>query len=172
MHHVVRRTTGAIRSLVLALALAGGAVLVLRPDGRSVEGRVHVVDGDTIRLGDARIRLKGIDAPELQQSCTRSGRSYSCGDTARLALIDLVAGAPVLCRTAGRDRYRRILARCTVHGSDIGARMVAEGWAVSYGPDYEREQARAAARRLGLWSGEFDRPQDWRRRNRHQAAML
>jgi endonuclease YncB( thermonuclease family) len=158
-----RRSGSGGISLVLALALAGGAIWVLKPNDRSLDGRVHVVDGDTIHLNEAKIRLKGIDAPEMEQSCRRSGRSYACGDVARRALIDLVSGSQVQCRASGRDRYQRILARCTVNGRDVGARMVEDGWAVSYGRDYEAEEARAADRGAGLWSGEFERPQDWRR---------
>ena len=160
-----RRRSGrsGITSLVVALALAGGAGLVLKPSGRSLEGRAQVTDGDTIRIGEARIRLKGIDAPEMEQRCSRAGRSYACGETARRALIDLVSGETVRCRAAGRDRYRRILAQCTVNGKDIGTQMVESGWAVSYGRDYDAEEAHAQERRVGLWEGEFERPQDWRR---------
>jgi endonuclease YncB( thermonuclease family) len=154
--------SGAI-SLVLALALAAGAMMLFRTSDRSLGGRVHVVDGDTIHLNEAKIRLKGIDAPEMDQSCLRSGRSYPCGNAARRALIDLVSGSPVQCRASGRDRYQRVLARCTVNGRDIGARMVEEGWAVSYGRDYETEEARASRRGAGIWAGEFERPQEWRR---------
>ncbi|WP_230531824.1 thermonuclease family protein [Microvirga roseola] len=153
-----------ISSLVFALTLAGGAALVLKPKGRTLEGRAHVVDGDTIRLGDAKIRLKGIDAPEMEQICSRSGHAYECGETSRKALIAMVSGETVRCRAAGRDRYRRILARCTVNGSDVGARMVEQGWALSYGRDYDLEETRARERAVGLWAGEFERPQDWRRR--------
>lgn len=159
-----RRPRGSgLPSLVVALALAAGSILVLKPHDRGLEGRARVTDGDTIRLGDDRIRLKGIDAPEMDQSCSRDGRSYRCGDTARRALVDMVAGATVQCRSSGRDRYRRILARCTVNGSDIGARMVEEGWAVSYGRDYERQERQARDRGLGIWAGPFERPQEWRR---------
>ncbi len=162
-----RRRSGpsGIASLIAALALAGGAGLVLKPSGRTLEGRAQVTDGDTIRIGEARIRLKGIDAPEMEQRCSRSGRSYACGETARRALIDLVSDETVRCRAAGRDRYRRILARCTVNGNDIGTAMVENGWAVSYGRDYDAEEARARSRAAGLWQGEFERPQDWRRQN-------
>ncbi|SCX95533.1 thermonuclease family protein [Microvirga guangxiensis] len=152
-----------LQSLVIALALAAGSVVVLKPNERSLEGRAQVTDGDTIRIGEARIRLKGIDAPEMEQTCSRAGRSYRCGDMARRALIDMVSGENVQCRAAGRDRYQRILARCTVKGSDIGARMVEDGWAVSYGRDYDLQEMRAQSRSVGLWSGEFERPQDWRR---------
>jgi endonuclease YncB( thermonuclease family) len=159
-----RRSGGSgIQSLIIALALAGGAGLVLKPNSRSLEGRAQVTDGDTIRIGDARIRLKGIDAPEMEQTCSRAGRSYRCGEVARRALIDLVSGENVQCRAAGRDRYQRVLARCTVKGSDIGAHMVEEGWAVSYGRDYDLQEMRAQGRSAGLWAGEFERPQEWRR---------
>ena len=150
-------------SLVLALAFAGGAVFLFKPDSPSLEGRDHVVDGDTIHLDEAKIRLKGIDAPEMAQSCLRAGRSYACGDQARQALIELVSGSRVQCRASGRDRYQRVLARCTVNGTDIGTRMVESGWAVSYGRDYSSEESRAQSRSAGLWEGEFERPQDWRR---------
>jgi len=158
-----RSRFGGAQSLVVALALAGGAVVALKPSERALEGRAHVVDGDTINLNDIKIRLKGIDAPEMEQTCSRSGRSYSCGDVARRALIALVSGQIVQCRASGHDRYQRVLARCTVQGNDIGARMVEEGWALSYGRDYESEEARARSRSAGLWSGEFERPQDWRK---------
>jgi endonuclease YncB( thermonuclease family) len=155
-----------ITSLVLALALAGGVWLVLKPSGRALEGRAQVTDGDTIRIGETRIRLKGVDAPEMEQRCSRSGRSYACGETARQALIGLVSGETVRCRASGRDRYKRVLARCTVDGRDIGAQLVEAGWAVSYGRDYDSEEARAQRRSAGLWEGDFERPQAWRRQHR------
>jgi endonuclease YncB( thermonuclease family) len=162
-----RSRSSGITSLVIALALAGGAGLVLKPSGRTLEGRAQITDGDTIRIGEARIGLKGIDAPEMGQRCSRSGRSYACGETSRRFLIDLVSGENVRCRATGRDRYQRILARCSVHGRDIGARMVEDGWAVSYGRDYDLEETRARHRAAGLWEGELERPQDWRRQHAH-----
>jgi endonuclease YncB( thermonuclease family) len=158
-----RSKASGIQSLVIALALAAGAGFALKPNDRALEGRARVTDGDTIRIGDARIRLKGIDAPEMEQICTRAGRTYPCGETARRALIDIVGGENVQCRSSGRDRYKRILARCTVKGDDIGTRMVEEGWAVSYGRDYALQETRAQSRGVGLWAGEFERPREWRR---------
>lgn len=159
-----RRSGGSgLPSLVIALALAAGSVIALKPGSRTLEGRASITDGDTIRIGGTRIRLKGIDAPEMKQTCSRSGRTYRCGDAARRALVDIVSGESVQCRSSGRDRYRRVLARCSVKGSDIGVRMVEEGWAVSYGRDYDLQETRARSRAAGLWAGEFERPQEWRR---------
>ncbi len=158
-----RSKASGLQSLIIALVLAGGSAIVLKPNERGLEGRAQVTDGDTIRIGETRIRIKGIDAPEMEQTCSRARGSYRCGEVARRALIDMVSGENVQCRAAGRDRYQRILARCTVKGRDIGARMVEEGWAVSYGRDYDLQEMQAQSRRMGLWSGEFERPQNWRR---------
>ena len=51
-----------------------------------VEGTAFVIDGDTIEINEERIRLHGIDAPELAQRCTEGGHLYPCG-------LDSVAGA-------------------------------------------------------------------------------
>src|SRR5690606_18683415 len=156
---------GGLSSLILALTIVAAAWAMFKPNGRSLEGRAFVVDGDTIRIGDTRLRLKGIDAPEMGQTCRREARSYACGEAAREALIRLVGNRIVQCRASGRDRYQRVLAFCTVNGQDINARMVEEGWAVTYGREYEVEEARAQAAAIGLWAGEFERPQEWRRRS-------
>jgi endonuclease YncB( thermonuclease family) len=149
-------------ALLLTLALALAVGLFLRPEGRVVRGEARVTDGDSLRLGATVIRLKGLDAPELAQTCTRSGQSYPCGRIAREALMQLIAEGPVTCRVVGRDRYRRSLARCSVGGRDIGERLVSAGIAVAYG-DYEREEAIARAQSAGLWAGSFDLPSQWRK---------
>ena len=160
-----RSSWSGLSSLFIALALAAAAWSFLKPSGRLLEGQAHATDGDTIRIGENRLRLMGIDAPELRQTCVRAGRPYSCGETAREVLIGMIQRGQVQCRSSGRDRYKRLLVRCTADGRDINAAMVEEGWAVSYGRDYETEEARARRRSAGLWAGEFDRPQDWRRQN-------
>lgn len=86
-----------------------------------------VTDGDTIRCGDERIRLKGIDAPELFSPKCREERRLA--ERARGRLAELVGGVELRVDRAGRDRYRRTLA--TVYGpqGDVGAVLVAEGLA-------------------------------------------
>jgi endonuclease YncB( thermonuclease family) len=152
-------------SLVLALALAFAAAVLLKPSERRVEGQVQVIDGDSLRVSGKDLRLKGIDAPEMRQTCVRASRPYRCGEVARAALLRHIAQRPLQCRVAGHDRYRRGLARCFVDSGDIGAWLVAEGFAVAYG-GYEAEEARARSRGAGLWAGEFERPDLWRRSRR------
>lgn len=147
--------------ILLVGALVVSAAILMKPTGRLQEGAAHVVDGDSLRIDTADIRLKGIDAPELQQSCQRAGQSYRCGEAARAALAGRIARQPVRCVVSGRDRYGRDLARCTIAGEDLGAWMVRAGWAVGYG-DYAAEEGQARVRQAGLWSGTFERPSDWR----------
>ncbi len=132
----------------------------------SVTGRPRVGDGDGLVFDDARVRISGIDAPEMAQSCDiAAGRRNACGDEARRHLEGLIAGRSVTCTWSRLDKYRRRLGRCTVGDLDLGAAMVRDGWAVAYGA-YEAEEAEARTARRGIWSGRFEWPEDWRREHR------
>ena len=75
--------------LAFAPGLAGPA------RGEAVSGFARAVDGDTLEVGGARVRLHGVDAPESAQECTDArGRAYACGRAAarRLAALDHLAG--------------------------------------------------------------------------------
>ncbi|OJF93464.1 hypothetical protein AX760_05565 [Pararhizobium antarcticum] len=126
-----------------------------------VEGEARVVDGDTLVVSDMRVRLIGMDAPELAQTCLRAAGPWRCGSVARDRLLEMVGAGDVQCRLRGEDRYGRSLGRCTVGPLDLGATMVREGQAVAFG-DYEPEEEAARRQKRGLWSGTFDRPRIWR----------
>ena len=70
----------------------------------------RVTDGDTIRCGSERIRLLGIDAPELPGHC-RPGRDCAPGDpyASSRSLLDAV-GIEMTIERVGEDRYGRVLA--------------------------------------------------------------
>ncbi|MDO1560125.1 thermonuclease family protein [Brevundimonas sp. 2R-24] len=130
-----------------------------------VSGSAYVIDGDTLRIGDERIRLHGIDAPELRQTCG----PLACGAESRARLVAIIGRRPVNCTGRSRDRYRRIIATCRVAGRDIAGALVGEGWAlayVRYSRDYLTEETRARRQRLGMWTTEFVPPEDWRRGRR------
>jgi endonuclease YncB( thermonuclease family) len=147
------------------LAILGLLVLLAarldRTETRVLEDRAIVNDGDTITLGFERIRLRGIDAPEFNQTCGKAGVDYSCGRRAREALVGLVAGRAVSCAGRERDKYDRLLAICTAGGMELNRSMVEAGWAVAYG-DYHAEEEAAHDKGVGLWAGSFERPRDWR----------
>ena len=135
-----------------------------------ITGTVKVTDGDTIRIGDMRIRLWGIDAPERRQTCQgRNGDVYECGRDSAAVLTELTRGRQVECMERDRDRYGRIVAVCRAGAVELNAAMVRRGWAVGYKQfskdHYSKEQAEAQHKGLGIWSGRFEMPWDWRRRN-------
>jgi endonuclease YncB( thermonuclease family) len=129
-----------------------------------------VVDGDTIRLNGTRIRLEGIDAPEIDQICLNSkAQRWTCGIEACDQLKRYADGKRWICKGDHTDRYGRVLASCNVEGTDIQRWLVQNGWALSftrYSHEYDAEQDAARAAKAGLWSGAFIAPWDWRHRAR------
>ncbi|MHC5230546.1 thermonuclease family protein [Brucella sp. LJL56] len=133
----------------------------------SLNGPVYVIDGDTVVLGKIHIRLKGIDAPEMQQQCVRAGSAYDCGKEARNILRSRIGRSSIRCEAEGRDQYNRDLARCYLGETDLNRWMVEQGWAVSYG-DYRREERDARSNRRGIWAGQFEQPSLWRKEHRNE----
>ncbi len=134
-----------------------------------VSGKARVVDGDTIRIAGERIRLHGIDAPESGEGCFDNSKRWRCGQQAARALADRIGGRSVTCRERDRDRYRRIVAVCTVSGINLNQWMVAEGWAMAYrrfSHDYVADERSAQRSGKGIWRSAFVPPWDWRRGTR------
>ncbi|MGU3398684.1 thermonuclease family protein [Brucellaceae bacterium D45D] len=128
----------------------------------SFQGRPRVIDGDTVIIEDVRVRLAGIDAPEMTQSCERDGAAYECGKEARNMLRRRIGGEPIRCDGHEKDMYGRMLARCYLGDTDLNGWMVQQGWAVAYG-DYRKEEVEAHANRRGVWAGPFEQPSSWRK---------
>lgn len=155
----------ALRMALTAILAAASAYLVQRSvlsPRNEVSGQARVIDGDSLTIGSRQVRIKGIDAPEGRQVCTRDGREWACGEAAADALRALVAGKSVTCRIESDDRFRRGLGHCFAGRINLGEAMVESGFAVGYG-EYLTEEQDARAARRGLWSGTFERPRDWRR---------
>jgi len=101
----------------------------------------YVVDGDTIRCGDRRVRLARIDAPELPGHCARN-RHCAPGDgkASKAALVRMIGGRTLTCQPVPAsprgvsvyDRWGRMVARCRVNGRDVGQAMIAGGWAIRW----------------------------------------
>jgi endonuclease YncB( thermonuclease family) len=73
-----------------------------------------MIDGDTIEIAGESIRFHGIDAPESRQLCGLGGEPWQSGKDAANALADWIGRRPVTCEELDRDRYDRIVARCSV----------------------------------------------------------
>lgn len=143
--------------VALAYALFAGAQPIY---GTAVAG-----DGDSLTVNGQRVRLFGIDAPEFDQSCTRSGTRWACGQEASVQLAKLVTGREVRCTPTGVDDFGRTLARCTAGSVDVNRTMVALGYAVAfrrYSQDYVSAEETARNNRRGMWAGTFQMPSEAR----------
>ncbi len=152
-----------MRALTITLCLLATPTLA------DVAGTASVIDGDTIEVHGQRIRLHGIDAPESRQLCRLDGKPWQCGKDAANVLADKIERRLVTCEDLGRDRYARIIARCTIAGEDLGEWLVLQGLALAYrrySLDYVDQEADAQAARRGIWAGEFVKPWAWRRGKR------
>lgn len=129
----------------------------------------RITDGDGIvcnRIG--RVRLIGIDTPEMNQRPFGEQAAAALGEMIRVGSI--VQLEPDV---EARDRYGRVLAYVWVGGAMANWRMVREGWAVllTYQPNVQYVEAftdavrRAREEKRGLWAtGGFDcSPADHRR---------
>jgi endonuclease YncB( thermonuclease family) len=151
-----------MRRGLLALALVAPAPPA---SAEVVLGTAEVIDGDTLEVDQRRIRLFGIDAPELSQVCDRNGASWACGEASAERLRSLIADYRVTCEGYEVDIYRRLLATCSLNGVSLNRTMVAEGWATAfrrYSDDYVADEARARASKLALWSSNFVPPEEHR----------
>ncbi|MCS7001178.1 MAG: thermonuclease family protein [Candidatus Kapabacteria bacterium] len=129
-----------ISGLISLYALWGGSLS--EPAG-SYTASARALDGDTLALADGRrVRLWGIDAPELSQPY---------GIAARECLASLARG-PITISPTSRDVYGRAIARVMAGDVDVSRALVARGCAWATAAEYAPLQARAAAERIGLWA--------------------
>ena len=154
--------------LRIALTLAIVLLTLPSPAHADITGKPRIIDGDTIHINNTKIRLHGIDAPEMKQTCrTSKGEEQQCGRLAKQAFERLVRDQEVICKGDKRDRYKRLIAVCYVGPFNINEQMVTDGWAMAYrkySKDYVRAEEFAKSRREALWRGTFDPPWEWRKR--------
>lgn len=153
-----------------AIVLAAGAPSSHAGSGKILQGMARVIDGDTISLEGRTLRLHGVDAPELGQTCSIKGRAYDCGEISRSALMDLTAGTPVACRLLEQAKVSDTqppgnVARCKAGGYDLSEGMAYTGWALAdraVTTRYLSLEKNAQAKKRGMWKGAFVTPWDWR----------
>ncbi len=81
---------------------------------------IHIIDGDTLRMGPERIRLRSIDTPEL---------SEPGGQAARQRLEQLLKEGPIRIVPHGQDVYGRTVADVFVNGKNVAEVLRSEGFA-------------------------------------------
>ena len=143
-----------IAAIVSAVAVATAPLCPVTDAAGRPAWKVQAVnDGDTVTCIDTagrtvRIRLVGIDAPELDQPA---------GGQARSALAGKLAAGVVRVEGDARDQHGRLLGTLWIDARDVNREMVADGWAwafTGFADDDDLLAAESAARhaRRGLWA--------------------
>ena len=152
----------------------------LHSQEKFISGKAKIIDGDSIRIGKHRIRLLGIDAPEMKQLCKdKNNKDYACGHVSKNFLISFIDDVKKLrnlkelfCYYSEFDKYNRVLGECFVGPKriyNLNQAMVISGHAVAYlrySGKYLKDQEEAMIKKEGMWSGEFILPEEWRKKNK------
>lgn len=127
------------------------------PGGRDVVV-TSITDGDTLRAGDERVRLIGIDTPEVSGGVECYGREAT---EALARLVPVGSTVRLVADVEPRDRYGRTLAYVyRLDGEHVNLAMARDGYAVplTVPPNVAHSDAFAAAAAeareagRGLWS--------------------
>lgn len=124
----------------VALVLAVPALLIAAGHFRAPAGptapmvavessALYAVDGDTLDLHGERIRIEGVDTPEMAGACPAE---IEAAHAARNHLARLIALGPITVQRLGQDRYGRTLARVFWRGDDVARLMIAQGHGRAY----------------------------------------
>jgi endonuclease YncB( thermonuclease family) len=152
-----------VACLTISLWPAGSA------EANEIRGSVQVVDGDTIKVAGKTIHLFGVDAPEIDQQCRIYQLDWPCGARAVVILERLIAEKPVRCEIVGQDENSAanlLQAHCfNFENVNLNAAIIGAGMAVPLLKQTRRYVTAgysAQIQRLGLWSGRFILPLQWR----------
>ncbi len=132
-------------------------------------GKIKVVDGDSITVGDKEVRLIGIDAPEFHQNCSdANNQTYSCGKISKAFLIMIAQDKEAKCLYNQKDIYNRFLGQCFIDDLVINNEILKNGMAVIYdftiaSADEIALENYAKEEKFGIWQGSFQLPKDYRK---------
>ena len=146
--------------------LLGILVLGLLTCNISFAVNLKIIDGDTIVLDGEKIRLPGIDTPELKQTCMEDNQEVGCGMSAKMLLAEKIGNAIPECISEGKDVYKRTLAECFVNGESLSKFLVRSGYAFAYrkySTKFIKDEEFAKANKLGMWVMTFQYPWDFRK---------
>jgi len=140
---------------------------------------VRVYDGDSLTASghdiEIKVRLVGIDAPELKRGKHKPGQPF--GQKAKRFLVAMVLNKQVFIKGYGTGRNNRILGVVYVGRKNVNLELIKSGFAEVYrgrpprGFDlspYLTAEARAKSQRRGMWSqgDKYISPNDWRKLQR------
>lgn len=93
-----------------------------------ISGSARVIDADTLEVAGKRIRLGGIDAPEMSERCRDArDKAWRCGVWATERAREMLAGQWLTCLDLGERTYDRVVGRCYLRGRDLAVALIEAG---------------------------------------------
>ena len=143
----------------LSLSLSSFVILILfnilfvySSEKNIVKGRAIIIDGDTIKINNEKIRFGGIDAPErgiVGHKLSKEKLKKKIGNN----LINCI-------REKNKDYWKRTVAECFINDESLSSFMVINGYACDYvkysKKKYAKEQQYAKTKKLGIWNMKFN----------------
>lgn len=124
-----------------------------KPTTQTLKGKCYVIDGDTVVISGTKIRIGGIDAPEL---------NHPYGKSSKFALIKMCKGKVITAIVREEMSYDRVVASCYLpDGTDVAEKLVEQGLALDWArfsggayrhlepPDARKKLWRADAKQKG-----------------------
>ena len=147
---------------------------------KTIYGKPKIIDGDTVHINNKKIRLHAIDAPEINQTCSKDKFIWNCGIESKNFLKKIIDEDKIMCKSNGVDKYKRYIGICYKWENnflwrksneviDLNREMVLKGWAIAYryySLDYIKEEEIAKNNRDGIWIGKFEEPYLFRKSNK------
>ena len=143
---------------------------------KEISGNAKIIDGDTIKINSKKIRLHGIDAPEVKQMCKKPyltiifftfTKDYPCGKISTQKLQKKINNKVITCKILDVDRYKRFIGECYKRNLNLNSWLVSNGYAVAYrkySKKYISNEINAKNEKKGLWQGKFEMPWEFRRK--------
>jgi endonuclease YncB( thermonuclease family) len=142
------------------ILLAGAIILFLLFEAgvaaaEEIRGDAQVISGNEMVVGDKSVRLFGIAAPGLDDTCKVNDANIKCGIVAWGELIKLADGQYVSCDVETVSDTKQPYATCYISETDLNEALVRAGWAKAVLQQTDRyavDQADAKESRRGLWA--------------------
>ena len=83
-------------------------------NANQIIGTPYIVDGDTIKINNFKIRFFGIDAPEIKQTCMLNNIEWECGKESKNFLINIIDNENIRCEVLNKDMYKRLICECFI----------------------------------------------------------
>lgn len=139
--------------LIDAIAWVLVSALIVAAGMSSAHGQLRVLDGDTFDAGGERIRIRGVDTPEMR------GPERELAQAAKGELERLLKGGYQLQRT-GKDKYGRTVADVIVGGKNVALTLIESGHGRAYPYRLRKAEAEAVKiaeatakkQKVGIWA--------------------